>query len=172
MRRVRYNCAASLDGFIADVDGGYGWIVDDTSIDFAALFAEFDTFVMGRKTYEVMQAQGDANPLRGKRVVVASRTLQTADHPGVTLVRDDIATHVAALKAEAGGRDIWLFGGGELAGQLIQAGVVDRVEVALMPVLLRCGIPLLPAGPQQRLSLVSATSLASGIQMLVYDVVR
>jgi hypothetical protein len=50
--------------------------------------------------------------------------------------------------------------------------VVDRVEVALMPVLLRRGIPLLPAEPQQRLSLVSAKSLDSGIQMLVYDVVR
>ena len=172
MRRVRYNCAATLDGFIADANGGYDWIVDDASIDFAALFDEFDTFVMGRKTYEVMQAQGEANPLRGKRVVVASRTLRAADHPGVTLVRADLAGHVVALKAEVSGRDIWLFGGGELAGQLIEAGVVDRVEVALMPVLLRCGIPLLPPGPQQRLSLVSATSLASGIQMLVYDVVR
>lgn len=172
MRRVRYNCAATLDGFIADANGGYDWIVDDASIDFAALFDEFDTFVMGRKTYEVMLAQGEANPLLGKRVVVASRTLQAADHPGVMLVRADLASHVAALKAEASGRDIWLFGGGELAGQLIEAGVVDRVEVALMPVLLRCGIPLLPPGPRQRLSLASATSLASGIQMLVYDVVR
>lgn len=172
MRRVRYNCAATLDGFIADADGGYDWIVDDASIDFGALFAEFDTFVMGRKTYEVMQAQGEANPLRGKRVVVASRTLVAADHPGVTLVRDDIAAHVAALKAEPAGRDIWLFGGGELAGQLLEAGLVDRVEVALMPVLLRSGIPLLPPGPRQRLSLASATSLASGIQMLVYDVAR
>ena len=117
-------------------------------------------------------SQGEANPLRGKRVVVASRTLQAAEHPDVTLVPENIAAHVAALKAEASGRDIWLFGGGELAGQLIEAGVVDRVEVALMPVLLRCGIPLLPPGPQQGLSLASATSLASGIQMLVYDVVR
>ncbi|MFG6485655.1 dihydrofolate reductase family protein [Roseateles sp. BYS78W] len=172
MRRLRYNCAATLDGFIATADGGYDWIVDDASIDFGALFAEFDTFVMGRKTYEVMQAQGDANPLRGRRVVVASRTLAAADHPDVTLVRDDMAGHIAALKAEAGGRDIWLFGGGDLAGQLLEAGLVDRVEVALMPVLLRDGIPLLPPGPRQRLSLVSATSLASGIQMLVYDVLR
>lgn len=55
MRRLRYNCAATLDGFIADADGGYDWIVDDASIDFGAPFAEFDTFVMGRKTYEVTQ---------------------------------------------------------------------------------------------------------------------
>lgn len=170
MRRLRYNCAASLDGFIADPDGGYDWIVDDKSIDFDALFAEFDTFVMGRKTWEVMVAQGDANPLRGKRVIVASRTLGAAAHPGVTLVSDDIVGRVAALKAEPGGRDIWLFGGSELAGQLLAAGLVDRIEVALMPVLLTRGIPLLPPGATRRLERVSARDLASGIQMLVYDV--
>lgn len=172
MRRLRYNCAATLDGFIADPDGGYGWIVEDASIDFDALFAGFDTFVMGRRTWDVMQAQGDANPLRGKRVVVASRTLESAVHPDISVVREDVAGHVAALKAEPGGRDIWLFGGGELAGQLLDAGLVDRIEVALMPVLLRQGVPLLPPGALQRLSVVSATSLASGIQMLVYEVVR
>jgi len=170
MRRLRYNCAASLDGFIADPDGGYGWIVEDSSIDFDALYAQFDTFVMGRKTYEVMQAQGEANPLRGKRVIVASRTLDAAAHPEVTLVRDDIADHVAARKAEASARDIWLFGGAELAGQLFEAGLVDRLEVAVMPVLLTRGIPILRPGLQHRLALVSAQSLASGIQMLAYDV--
>ena len=172
MRRLRYNCAATLDGFIADPDGGYAWIVEDASIDFDALYAEFDTFVMGRRTWEVMQALGEANPLRGRRVIVASRTLDAAAHPGVSIVGDDFAGQVAALKAEPGRRDIWLFGGAELAGQLLDAGLVDRVEVALMPVLLRQGVPLLPPGPLTRLELVSATPLNSGIQMLVYDVRR
>jgi dihydrofolate reductase len=106
MRRLRYNCAATLDGFIADPDGGYGWIVEDASIDFDALYAQFDSFVMGRKTWEVMQALGEANPLRGRRVIVASRTLDAAAHPDLTVVADDIAGHVAALKAEPAGRDI------------------------------------------------------------------
>ncbi|HEY9106470.1 MAG TPA: dihydrofolate reductase family protein [Roseateles sp.] len=173
MRLLRYNVACSLDGFIADPDGGYDWIVDDKSIDFDALYAQFDTFVMGRKTWEVMQAQGDANPLgprSGRRVIVASRTLAGVD--GVTVVREDIVGAVAALKAEPAGRDIWLFGGSELAGALFAAGLVDRVETAVMPVLLTRGIPLLPAGAQRKLSLVSAQSLASGIQMLAYDVQR
>lgn len=173
MRRLRYNVACSLDGFIADPDGGYDWLVDDPSIDFDALYAQFDTFVMGRKTWEVMQAMGDANPLgpgKGKRVIVASRTLAPQD--GVTLVRDDVEAAVAALKAETSAHDLWLFGGSELAGALFAAGLVDRVEVAVMPVLLTRGIPLLPAGGQQRLVLASAQSLPSGIQMLAYDVVR
>lgn len=173
MRRLRYNVACSLDGFIADPDGGYDWIVDDKSIDFDALYAQFDTFVMGRKTWEVMHAMGDANPLgpaKGKRVVVASRTL--AESSGVTVVRDGIEAVVAAMKAEPSARDIWLFGGSELAGALFAAGLVDRVEMAVMPVLLTRGIPLLPAGLQRKLTLVSAQGLASGIQMLVYDVQR
>ena len=56
MRRVRYSVAATLDGFIADPDGGYDWIIMDEAIDFAAMFAEFDTFVMGRKTWDVSAA--------------------------------------------------------------------------------------------------------------------
>ena len=51
-RRLRYQVAASLDGFIADANGGYDWIVGDDRIDFKALYGEFDTAVMGRKTYD------------------------------------------------------------------------------------------------------------------------
>jgi dihydrofolate reductase len=173
MRRLRYNFACSLDGFIADADGGYDWIVHDPSIDFEALYAGFDTFVMGRKTWEVMQSMGAANSLgaaSGRRVIVASRTL--ADTEGLTVVRDGIEAVVAALKAEPSARDVWLYGGGELAGALFAAGLVDRVEPAVMPVLLSRGIPMLPAGGRHRLALVSRDSLASGIQMLVYDVLR
>ena len=53
MRRLRYSVAATLDGFIADPNGGYDWIIMDEAIDFAAMFDEFDTFVMGRKTWDV-----------------------------------------------------------------------------------------------------------------------
>jgi dihydrofolate reductase len=170
MRRLRYSVAASLDGFIAGPNGEYDWMVADTSIDFGALFAEFDTFVMGRRTYEVIQAQGTQNPLAGQRVIVVSRTLRPSDHPDVTVVGDDIAAAVAALKAEAG-KDIWLFGGGVLFRSLLDAGLVDAVEVAVMPVLLGRGIRLLAEGrPSPMLTLTSSRILPSGIVMLAYDV--
>jgi len=57
MRRLRYNVAMSLDGFIAGSKEEYDWIVDDRSIDFEALFGEFDTLVMGRKTFEVLRSR-------------------------------------------------------------------------------------------------------------------
>jgi dihydrofolate reductase len=169
-RRVRYQVAVSLDGFIAGPKGEYDWIVMDPSIDFAALFKEFDTAVMGRKTYEVMTAQGGHGAMPGLDVVVFSRTLRPTTYPGVRIVSNDPGEVVAALKAQPG-RDIWLFGGGALFRSLLDAGVVDTVEVAVMPVLLGAGVPLLPPGAATTLTLVDQKTLpASGIVALSYSV--
>jgi dihydrofolate reductase len=167
-RRVRYNVAMTLDGFIADPDGGYDWIIMDPAIDFAALFGEFDTLVMGRKTFEVTASTEFMEMLAGKEVVVFSRTLKPEDYPGLTIA-DSPEITVRALKARPG-KDIWLFGGGVLFRQLVDAGLVDTVEVAVMPVLLTRGLPVLPPGEQVRgLQLASSKTLPSGIVMLSYD---
>jgi len=169
-RRVRYQVAVSLDGFIAGPNGEYDWIVMDPSIDFAALYKEFDTAVMGRKTYAVAAAEGVSGAMPGIDVVVFSRTLPAATYPGVRIVNDDPRKIVAALKAKRGG-DIWLFGGGELFRLLLDAGLVDTVEVALMPVLLGTGIPLLPPGAATKLVLADQKILpTSGIVALAYSV--
>ena len=131
----------SLDGFIADEDGGYDWIVMDPAIDFPALIAQFDTLIMGRGTYEV--AGGGGPGFKGVRTYVVSRTLDPTEHPKVTIVSDDVEMFVAGLKKQQG-KDIWLFGGGSLFGSLLELGLVDAVEVAIIPVLLGDGIPLLP----------------------------
>src|SRR5712675_1082235 len=110
-KRLRYQVAVSLDGFIADPNGGYDWIVADPAVDFGALFKEFDTVVMGRKTYEVTTAEGGTGAMPGLDVVVFSRTLPATRSPGVRVVGDDPREVVADLKAKSG-RDVWLFGGG------------------------------------------------------------
>lgn len=169
-RRLRYQVAMSLDGFIAGPNGEYDWIVMDPSIDFAGLFKEFDTAVMGRKTYDVLTAQGGNGAMPGLEVVVFSRTLPAAAHPGVRIVNDDPNGIVAALKAKPG-RDIWLYGGGALFRSLLDAGLVDTVEVAVVPVLLGAGIPLLPPGAAAKLTLADQKTLpASGIVALSYSV--
>jgi len=167
---VRYQVAVSLDGFIAGPNGEYDWIVMDPSIDFAALYKEFDTVVMGRKTYEVAIAEGETGAMPGKDVVVFSRTLPAARYPGVRILNDDPRQIVAALKKKPG-RDIWLFGGGKLFRSLLDAGLVDTVEVAVMPVLIGDGIPLLPPGGATELVLADHKILpASGIVALAYSV--
>ena len=93
-----------------------------------------------------------------------------ATHPGVRIVNDDPREFVAALKAKPG-RDIWLYGGGVLFRSLLDAGLVDTVEVAVVPVLLGAGIPLLPPGAATKLKLADQKTLpVSGIVALSYSV--
>lgn len=170
MRRLRYSVAASLDGYIAGPNGEIDWIVHDPDIDFAALFAQFDTLVMGRVTYEAVLALGDRSTAT-KRRIVCSRTLRPDDHPDVEVVATDVEAVVTALKHEPG-KDIWLFGGGALFSTLAQAHLVDAVEVAVIPVLLGGGTPLCqPPAPRVNLRLTSHRVYGSGIVMLEYDVV-
>src|SRR3954462_8516133 len=144
-KRLRYQVAVSLDGFIVGPNGEYDWIVSDPSIDFGGLYKQFDTVLVGRQTYEVMPAQGRHGAMPGLEVIVFSRSLAPATYPGVRIVNDDPREVVATLKKKPG-RDIWLFGGGTLFRSLLDAGLVDRVEVAVMPVLIGAGIPLVQPG--------------------------
>lgn len=146
MRRVRLSVAMSLDGYIAGANGEIDWIVMDPDIDFSALMGAFDTMLMGRKTYEVTRHQGGGG-MPGMQPYVFSRTLRQADCPNV-IVSDKPSETLSALKSQPG-KDIWLFGGGSLFGSLLDLGLVDAVEVAVIPVLLGAGLPLLPQSAKQ-----------------------
>lgn len=103
-------------------------------------------------------------------VHVVSTTLDPAAHPDVTIVSEDVIGSVAALRARAG-KDIWLFGGGVLFRSLLEAALVDRVEVAVVPALLGSGVPLLPGVREiATLALHSSEELPSGMILLKYEV--
>jgi dihydrofolate reductase len=169
MRRVRYSVAASLDGYIAGPKGEADWIIMDPEIDFRALFEQFDTFLLGRRTFEMMPKKSRRGT-PGMKTFVFSRTLRQQDYPGVIVVAEKSEETVAALRAESG-KDIWLFGGGSLFRSLLDAGLVDTVEVAIVPVLLGGGSPLLaPPARQKKLHLTGHKIYATGIVSLEYTV--
>lgn len=168
MRRVRYQVACSLDGFIAGPDDDFDWITPEPTFDFEALYAQFDTLLMGRRTYEIVRATGDR--FQGKRVIVASRTLEPDRHPGIEIVGEGLEERIRELRRKPGG-DIWLYGGGELFSQMLGWGLVDTVEPAIIPVLLGGGIPLLPSpAVRPRLSLVRHRAYPGGMVLLEYEV--
>lgn len=171
MRQLRYSVATSLDGFIAGPGGEYDWIVPDPAIDFAAMHARFDTYLMGRRTYEVARTRRDSMEGSGQQWIVVSTTLKPGGHADATILDRDIAQSVAAFKARPG-KDIWLFGGGVLFRSLLDAGLVDVLELAVIPVLLGSGTPLLSAGQRATLRLDASKALPSGILMLTYSIPR
>ena len=160
----------SLDGYIAGPNGEIDWIARDPSIDFAAIYAGFDTVLLGRRTYELTQQPGAPPWPAGWRVFVFSRTLTASEHPAIHVVSTDLASTVSRLRAEPG-RDIWLFGGGSLCASLLAADLLDQIEVAVMPVLLGGGVPLVATtAPRSPLVLTRSYHSPSGIVNLQYNV--
>ncbi|MFN2570085.1 MAG: dihydrofolate reductase family protein [Gemmatimonadales bacterium] len=168
MRRVVLSVAMSLDGYIADPQGGYDWIVMDPEIDFKAMFARFDEVLMGRKSYDAARESGYGMPK--PKTYVFSKRLKQVDAPDVTVSTDPRKT-VTALKKQKG-KDIWLWGGGELFRSLLELELVNAIEVAVIPVLLGNGLPLLPKSKARaKLTLKDGKVLKkTGTLMLQYDV--
>ena len=171
MPRIRYAVAISLDGYIAGPKGEADWILMDPDIDFRALFAQFDTFLMGRRTFEGM-AGAEGPGAAGGKTFVFSRSLRPVDHPDVTIIADVSPATIAPIRTQAT-KDIWLFGGGLLFRSFLDAGLVDTVEVAVIPVLLGGGLPLLahPAH-QAKLALTGHRVYKTGIVSLEYAVTK
>lgn len=169
MRRIRYVVVMSLDGYIAGPKGEADWIPVDPEFDFTALFSQFDTILVGRVTFDGMVAAGGAS-MPGMKTIAFSRTLKQKNHPGVTIVTNGHRETLAALKSSRG-KDIWLFGGGSLFRSLAQDGLVDTVEVAIVPILLGAGVPLLPSPATGIKLLLTAHKIhKSGIVSLEYAI--
>lgn len=183
--QTRYNLAPTLDGFIAspDTTNPTPWITPDPTISFPALYAQFSHFLMGRLTYETMLAfaavdpsDADANLLFAGRprdaIVVLSGSMKQEEHPGVTVVSSEAGMVEVVRGWRAGeGKDIWVMGGGGVSGCLVREGLLDVVEVAVMPVVIGEGVGMVEAGlGTVSLELEEVRGLESGIVMVRYRV--
>lgn len=174
MRQLLLNLTTSLDGFIADADGGIDWIqpfpaVGDVPPGYLELIASVDTLVMGRATYELSVAfEGGTEVFEGRHVVVFTSGADLVPREGVEFVHTDAIAFVERLKSGRGGV-IWLFGGGQLATALAAAGLIDDYLIVVQPVLLGSGIRLWQSGlPKIPLELASTREWPGGLVELRY----
>ena len=177
MRNVKYCVGVSLVGYLASSDGSFEWLERAASTakgeDFGmtALFKSIDTVLMGRRTFEVAVKMGGGGYPKVKNYVV-SRTLPPGERNGVEIISADPAKFVAALKKRPG-KDIYLSGGGELARELLRKGLVDQIELGVVPVLVGVGIPCLPPDfPETDLELTQCKQYKAGILGLTYRVFK
>jgi dihydrofolate reductase len=164
MSLTQYYTATSLDGFIAGADNSLDWLFtrkrrDDGPLNYGEFIAEVGAIAMGSTTYEWILD----HEFRGKDPaewkwpydvpcwVFTHRELQVVPGAQIEFTSADVATVHEAMVAAAGGRNVWIVGGGDLAGQFADVGLLDEVIVSIAPVTLGGGAPLLPRRIELRL---------------------
>ncbi|GAB3813237.1 dihydrofolate reductase family protein [Micromonospora zhanjiangensis] len=188
MRQLVYYVASTIDGRIAGPDGQFdffpfapGTEISDyinarypetlptgfrTALGIDAPHGRYDTVLMGRGTYEPALKAGVTSPYAHLRQYVFSRTLPPAPEPEVEIVAGDPVAFVRDLKRQDG-RDIWLCGGGQLAGQLLPE--IDELFVKLNPIVAGAGIPIVDRDFDPRhFTLVEARPFDTGVVVLRY----
>ena len=182
MANLIYSAIASLDGYVEDEQGKFDWAAPDAEVHAFVndLERPIGTYLYGRRMYETMvfwETQGDgpddgpvtgdfARIWRAAEKIVYSRTLETTSSARTTVERDFDPDQVRRLK-ESSATDISV-GGAELAGEAMAAGLVDELQLVLVPVVVGGGKSALPAGVRAPLELVAETRFRSGVVHLHY----
>lgn len=183
MRTVYYT-ASSLDGFIADERHAIDWLMqfpDDGNSSYPEFIARIGALCMGAHTYEWMwrhhigpeAAEPMAWPYAQPTWIFSSRDLPRRPDSDVRFARGDVRAVHAEMAAAAAGKDVWVVGGGDLAGQFHEAGLLDEIIVTMVPVTLGRGMPLLPRRiTSPPLQLVSVRQMGPAFVQLHYHVPR
>ena len=152
---VRYQVAVSLDGFIASADGSFDWLMEfPPGPSFGDFLSGIGELMMGREAFETERRMGPWGYADRAVLVMTNRPIADMP-PGVEMAAGDPAPALERLRTRVARGDIWLYGGGVLAGRMLEAGLIDRVELATVPVAIGTGRPLFAgARSAQKLQLV------------------
>jgi len=144
MPRVRLYAAMSLDGYIADAGGGTDWLAgyDARKYGFDAFLGEVGAVVMGRRTFEQVTTFDESWPYAGKRAIVMTSRRLARLPAGAAIERGGIAPAVEGARQATSG-DVWIVGGAMAMRTALEAQLVDRIDLTMIPVVLGGGIPLL-----------------------------
>ena len=180
--KTQYYTASSLDGFIAGPNDSLDWLfplgdIDETS--YPSFIRDVGALAMGSSTYEWMlrHAVGGEKPepwpYTQPTWVFSTRTLPAVPGVDIRFVQGDVRPVHEAMVAAAGGKNVWLVGGGDLVGQFHDHGLLDEIFVQVGSVTLGAGKPLLPRQiTSPPLRLVSAKAVGTGFAELHYEVPR
>ena len=157
MTRTTFYTATSLDGFIAGPEHSLDWLFtrkqdNDGPLNYDAFIKDIGSIAMGRTTYEwVLDHEKGKWPYDLPAWVFTHHELPPVEGD-VRFTQDDVTSVHAEMVEAAGAKDVWMVGGGDLAGQFADAGLLDEVIVYIAPVFLGAGAPLFPR--HQELELV------------------
>jgi dihydrofolate reductase len=183
MTLVRYYCAATLDGYIAESDDSIDWLTgyegsfegadsDEKQAGYEAFYEGIGALVMGSATYEWILAHGGGWPYAGKPSwVLSSRELGRPEGDGldIRVVNAPVSELIEEMRDAAGEGDFWIVGGGNVASQFADYGLLDRVEVTVVPVVLGSGKPLFERRLPRPMQLIGARTFSSGMVGLTYE---
>jgi dihydrofolate reductase len=156
--KTQYYTASTLDGFIADGNNSLDWLFEvdrgeEGEESFAAFFADVGAMAMGATTYEwvldherLLDEPGKWRGYYGETPcwVFTHRALPAVPDATITFVEGDVGPVHEEMTSAAGGKNVWLVGGGDLVGQFADLNLLDEILVAIAPVTLGSGAPLLP----------------------------
>jgi dihydrofolate reductase len=182
--KTQYYTASSLDGFIATTDDSLEWLFplgDIETTSYPTFIRDVGALAMGSATYEWMLRHvvqpttkpAEPWPYRQPTWVFSSRVLPLVPGADIRFVSGDVRPVHEQMVTAASGKNVWIVGGGELAGQFYDCGLLDELFVQVCSVTLGSGKPVLPrAITSPPLNLISATAVGSGFAELHYEVPR
>ena len=167
MRKIILNLAISVDGFIAGPNGEYDWCFTDQDYGMKEFLSRVGATLMGRKTFEVMKREGQET-FSGMKNYVFSKTLTHSLKKNVEIISGDVKSFINELKKE-NGKDLWLFGGGELIKIFFDEDLIDEMVLAIHPIVLGHGIPLFHRSQNRRAySLADCKTYSTGLVQVFY----
>lgn len=181
---TQYYLAQSLDGYIAETDHGLDWLMkyggeseadvsEATDGAYDAFFAQVGVVAMGSATYEFILAEGSGWPYKG----IGSWVFTSKDRPvpagaDIRFVDGPVAPAHEEMRTAAGERNVWIVGGGHLASQFAEEGLLDELHVTVVPVVLGDGIPTFARRLGQELRLAGTRAFSNGMVELRYRLER
>jgi dihydrofolate reductase len=174
VRKVIVYIATSVDGYIARPDGDVAWLdrpMPKGNYGMGAFYKSIDTVLMGRKTYDLALKFGQES-YPGKKNYIFSRARHKSRVSNVEFVNEAVGDFMRRLRSVKG-KNIWLVGGGELIGALLDEGQIDEFIIHVIPIFIGEGIPLIhPRHRSVQLTLLSSYAYPDGVVRLHYSVLR